>query len=91
MAKKTTEKKTVSEPKLLRRRRYLLHRSFKPGGFGFHELVDRTCLFAETFSEQLAGHPAAKHPALKALVTKIESNLFELYRVAATLPNEIEP
>jgi len=79
------------QPPLPRRVNYLIHRSFKPGGFGFHEMVDRSCLFAETFSEQLAGHPAAKHPALKALVKKIESDLFELYRVAATLPNEIVP
>ncbi len=85
-------RKLSSEPKLLsRRRRYLLHRSFKPGGFGWHEMVDRSCLLAETFSEQLAGHPAAKHPALKALITKIESDLFELYRIAATQPNEIIP
>jgi hypothetical protein len=64
--------------------------SFKPGSFGFHEMVDRSCLMAEIFSEQISQHPAAKHPALQERITKIETDLFDLYQAAATLPNEIE-
>ena len=79
------------EPPLPRRRTYLLHRSFRPGGFGWHEMVDRSCLVAELFSEQIAGHPAAKNPALKKRIARIEQDLFELYRIAATMPNEIIP
>jgi hypothetical protein len=52
---------------------------FAPGGFGFHELLDRSCLIAELFSEQVASHPAAKHPKLHKRIKRLEEGLFKLY------------
>jgi len=53
---------------------------FGPGSFGFHELLDRTYLVADLFSEKVAGHPAAEHPELAERVKKIEEDLFDLYQ-----------
>lgn len=58
---------------------------WQPGTLGWHELVDRSCLIAELFSERIAQHPAAEHPALKRHIKALEDGLFELYQVAATL------
>ncbi len=87
MAKKTAKK---SRMKPLNKRAKDILTSYKPGSFGWHEMVDRSCLLAETFSEAISQHPAAKHPALQERITKIEEELFELYRVAGTMPDEIE-
>ena len=62
-----------------------LMESYIPGSFGFHELVDRSCLIAEMFSENISEHPAAQHPELQKLVTRIEKDLFKLYQEAARL------
>lgn len=56
---------------------------YDPGSIGFHELVDRTLIAAEFFSDQVAEHPAASH--LQKRINKIEKQLFKLYREAATL------
>jgi hypothetical protein len=59
--------------------------SFEPGSYGFHEMVDRSCLIADLFSREIGEHPAAKHAKLRKRVTRIEEQLFELYQVAATM------
>lgn len=38
--------------------------TFHPGSFGFHELLDRSLLAAEFFSENVAKHPSTKYPGL---------------------------
>jgi hypothetical protein len=58
---------------------------FKPGSFGFHEMVDRSCMIAELFSREIAEHPAAKHPKLRKRIKRLEKGLFALYQQAATL------
>ncbi len=58
---------------------------FGPGSFGFHELLDRTYLVADMFSEKIAGHPAAEHPELVERVKKIEDALFDLYQTIGGL------
>lgn len=62
-----------------------MKKRFKPGSFGFHEMVDRSCLVAELFSREIAEHPAANHPKLRTRIKHLENGLFELYRVAAIL------
>lgn len=62
-----------------------MKKCFKPGSFGFHEMVDRSCLVAELFSREIAGHPAADHPKLRTRIKRLEEGLFELYRMAGTL------
>ncbi len=62
-----------------------LYESYLPGSFGFHELVDRACLIAELFSDNIAQHPAAKHPKLRKQIAQIENDLFDLYRDAREL------
>ena len=52
---------------------------FEPGSFGFHELLDRSCLVAEMFSEHVAQHPASQHPAVKDKICALEQALFDLY------------
>ncbi len=59
--------------------------NFVPGTFGFHELLDRTCLVAELFSREIAGHPAANHPKLAKRIKCLEDKLFRLYQVAGGL------
>lgn len=59
--------------------------SFEPGSYGFHEMVDRSCLIAELFSYEIGGHPAAKHPKLKRRIKRLEEGLFRLYQEASTL------
>jgi len=59
--------------------------NFKPGTLGWHEMVDRSCLIAELFSEQIACHPAANHPRLQKRIKILEDRLFRLYQMAATL------
>jgi hypothetical protein len=54
-------------------------KEFIPGSFGFHELLDRTCLIAEQFSNYVAEHPSAKHRKLKKRIRHIERKLFALY------------
>ena len=60
--------------------------SFEPGSYGWHEMVHTSCMVAELFSRAIGEHQAAKHPKLKKRIKRIEYELFELYRVAATLP-----
>ena len=60
--------------------------SFEPGSYGWHEMVHTSCVVAELFSREIGEHPAAKHPKLRKRITRIEQQLFELYNVAATLP-----
>ena len=49
------------------------------GSYGFHELLDRSCLVAELFSREIADHPAAKHPKLAKRIQRLEDGLFDLY------------
>ena len=58
---------------------------YDPGSFGFHEIVDRSCLVAELFADSISEHPAAKHPKLAKKVERIEKALFDLYQTAACL------
>jgi hypothetical protein len=58
---------------------------FQPGSFGFHELLDRTCLVAEHFAENIASHPSAMHPKLAATITRLEKGLFDLYQKIGNL------
>jgi hypothetical protein len=67
------------------RRKAKIKHGFEPGTFGWHEMVDRSCLIAELFSENIAQHPAAKHPKLRKLVKRLEDGLFRLYNVSATM------
>jgi len=64
-----------------------LSSDFQPGTFGFHEMVDRLCLAAEHFDENIACHPAANHPALAGRIKVIEQKLWRLYQIAATVPD----
>ena len=59
--------------------------SFEPGSYGFHEMVDRSCLIAELFSREIGSRPAAKHAKLRKRITRIEEQLFELYQATATM------
>lgn len=59
--------------------------SYIPGSFGFHELVDRSCMIAEMFSESIAEHPAAQHPKLQQRIAQIGHDLYQLYQEAAGL------
>ena len=45
-----------------------------------HEMLDRSLMLAEMFEEHIAQHPAAQHPELQELVTKIECELYDLYQ-----------
>ena len=63
---------------------------YEPGSFGFHELVDRSCLIAELFSGDIANHPAAKHPRLKKRIKKLESMLFALYTKASLIHADVD-
>jgi len=58
---------------------------FAPGSFGWHELLDRTCLYAEGFSENVAEHPAAKHPKVAKKIKVLAAGLFDLYQEIAQL------
>ena len=58
----------------------IVTKHFRPGGFGFHELLDRSCLAAEFFSETVASHPSAKHPKLRKKAKKLEAALFDFYQ-----------
>ena len=59
-----------------------IHEGWKPGSFGFHELLDRLYLFADGFSQSVADHPAANHPKLRKKIKKVERLLFDLYQEA---------
>ena len=52
----------------------------KPGTISFHELLDRTCIIAENFSENIAGHPSAGNPKIAKRIKRLESELFDLYQ-----------
>jgi len=59
---------------------------FLPGTLGFHELVDRTCLIAETFSSFVAGHPSRKVTRkITKRIKRIEAELFDLYSELSTM------
>jgi hypothetical protein len=62
-----------------------LYESYIPGSLGYHELVHTTCVLAELFNKEIFDHPAAKHPELRKLVKRINSDLFTLYTKAACL------
>lgn len=57
--------------------------TFHPGSFGFHELLDRSLLAAEFFSENVAKHPSTKYPGLSKKAKKLESALFDFYQCVA--------
>jgi cob(I)alamin adenosyltransferase len=60
--------------------------NFVPGSLGFHEIVDRTCLIAELFSDYVANHPGVDaSPKIRRLVKRIEQDLFDLYQELATI------
>jgi len=59
--------------------------NFAPGTFGFHEMMDRSCLIADLFSREIACHPAANHPKLAKRIKRLESELFRLYQEAGGL------
>jgi hypothetical protein len=58
---------------------------FAPGTFGFHEMLDRSCLVAELFSREIARHPAANHPKLAKRIKRLEAKLFDLYQKVGAL------
>lgn len=59
---------------------------FLPGTLGFHEIVDRTCLIAESFSSSVAGHPSRKVTRkIKKRIKRIEAELFDLYSELVTM------
>jgi hypothetical protein len=57
----------------------------QPGSFGFHELLDRSCLVADLFSREIAELPAAQHPKLAARIKRIGHDLYDLYQKIANL------
>lgn len=54
---------------------------YKPGSFGCHELLDRTCLVADTVEQYVLSHPAcAQNREWYALAEKAVTALRELYQ-----------
>ena len=60
-----------------------MNHHFEPGSLGFHEFVDRACLFMEVFDSQLAGHPVSQR--FESQVALISEALFRLYQDAASV------
>ena len=50
-----------------------------------HELLDRSQVVADIFSEHVSAHQAADHPKLRKLIDKIERDLYILYNKIADL------
>ncbi len=73
--------KQKPKPKLTRKQR---ETGYMPGSFGWHEIVERSLVSAENFTSNVSEHPAANHPALRIRINRIERDLHELYRIAAT-------
>ena len=59
--------------------------NFAPGSFGFHELLDRSCLLADLFAREIAEHPAAKHPKLAKRIQHLGAGLYDLYQMIGNL------
>jgi cob(I)alamin adenosyltransferase len=67
-----------------------VNKHFRPGTLGFHEIVDRTCLIAELFSDVIARHPCHKWtPKIGRRIKRIEKDLFDLYQELATEHAEV--
>jgi hypothetical protein len=54
---------------------------YRPGSFGCHELLDRTCLLAEQLEESILSHPACiQNAEWYALAARAVDALRELYQ-----------
>jgi hypothetical protein len=73
-------KKTSKFKSLTKKQR---EQGFRPGSFGFHEMLDRTWLAAEFFITNVVEHPASNHPELSKTIKRIQRQLWELYQKVA--------
>jgi hypothetical protein len=55
-----------------------------------HEMLDRSLIAAEFFSDVVAQHPMATHPKFAKKVATIERKLFQLYQLVAQVDYEDE-
>ena len=65
-----------------------MNNEFKPGSFGFHELLDRSLLASEFFNQNVSRHQAANHVRLREEVFAISRKLYAFYQLVGDVSCE---